>query len=288
MSEIRVMSFNIANAIDTDDDGENAWAHRAPLNVTTIRRYVPDVIGFQQLDGGNRETYDRELAEYRYVLGPDSDGSYNAIYWNPDRVDLVDSGGFYLSETPDQSSLGWDATYVRAVTWARFRTLSGEDRFLHLNTHYEHIGELARVEGTRLILRKLPELRGDNIPVILTGDFNCNPWSPSYRVHVDTTFTDTCYHLFRAAGFKDTFLEAGGEDSAAAFTFHGFEGMRYWAARHHMAGRIDWILTLDGERRVVTTSYITARDQAPPVYPSDHYPVVAEVVLVQESTRSGR
>jgi hypothetical protein len=83
MSTPRVLTFNIANAIDTEDDGENAWALRAPLNVRTIKRYAADLIGFQQCDKGNLETYRSALAEYEYILGPAADGpdlyDYKAI-----------------------------------------------------------------------------------------------------------------------------------------------------------------------------------------------------------------
>jgi endonuclease/exonuclease/phosphatase family metal-dependent hydrolase len=291
MSSLRVMTFNVANGIDTEDDGVNAWAFRAPLNVRTIRRYTPDLIGFQQCDDGNLETYRSALTEYQYILGPAADGpdlyDYNSIAYLPERLELLDSGGFYLSETPRVCSLGWDATYVKALTWARLRCRDDQVEFLHLDTHLEHIGERARVESVRLILRRLPELRAESLAVIFTGDFNCNPWAPGYRVHVETTFTDVCYHLLRAHGFADTFLAAGGEDSAASFTFHGFEGARYWAANHHMAGRIDWILTLDGASSVQTKECLIARDAEPPVYPSDHYPVVADLVLENSGAASG-
>jgi endonuclease/exonuclease/phosphatase family metal-dependent hydrolase len=291
MSTLRVMTFNIANALETEDDGENAWAFRTPLNVRTIKRCAPDLIGFQQCDDGNLETYQNMLGEYHYILGPAADGpdlyDYNAIAFLPERLTLLDSGGLYLSETPEIWSLGWDATYVKALTWARFRRIEDQKEFLSLNTHLEHIGERARVESVRLILRRLPELRSDDLPVIFTGDFNCNPWAPSYRVHVETTFTGACYHLLRAYGFADTFLDAGGEDSAASFTFHGFEGARYWAAHHHMAGRIDWILTLDGASSVQTKASLIVRDAEPPVYPSDHYPVVADLALESAAPAPG-
>jgi endonuclease/exonuclease/phosphatase family metal-dependent hydrolase len=277
------MTFNIANAIGAEDDGENSWAGRAALNVDTILRQAPDLIGFQQLDRGNLETYAERLAGYERALGPPTDEEelhcHNAIYWKPDRLELLRSGGFYLSRTPDTWSRGWDAACVRGVTWARFRTHEGVE-LLHLNTHYDHIGETARVEGSKLMLRRMADLRAGDLPVLLTGDFNSNPWSPGYRARVDTTFTDVSYHIVRAAGFKDAFLEAGGEDSAASFTYHGFEGIAYWAAEHHMAGRIDWILTLDGRASVRTRTCAIVRDASPPVYPSDHYPVVAEVTLI--------
>lgn len=232
MLRLRVMTFNIANAIDTEDDGVNAWASRAALNVATIQRYAPDLIGFQQFDQGNLATYDEQLPGYEHVVGPANDTvelpGYNAVYWNPQRLQLIESGGFYLSETAEQWSLVWDATDACAITWARLRSVEDGVAFLHLNTHLHSIGEQARQESVRLTLRRLPELRQGTLPVIFTGDFNCNPWSPSYRIHVETTFTDVTYHLLRAAGFADTFLTSGGEDSAAAFTFHGFEGAQYW------------------------------------------------------------
>jgi endonuclease/exonuclease/phosphatase family metal-dependent hydrolase len=283
VSSIRIMTFNIAGAINTEDDGENSWAKRAQLNVQTIKRYTPDLIGFQQLDDGNLQTYQQHLLGYEYVLGPETDEpdlhDYNAIYWKPTSLELLESGGFYLSRTPQSWSRDWDSVCVRAATWARLRTLDERKEVLHINTHLDHIGEKARVEGTKLILQHLSERRGNELAVILTGDFNCNPWAPGYRIYVETTFTDMCYHLVRTSGFVDTFLAVGGEDSEASYTFHGFEGERYWAARHHMAGRIDWILTLNGKCALQTTSTMIVRDHESPVYPSDHYPVVSDLVL---------
>ena len=216
----------------------------------TIKRYAPDLIGFQQCDDGNLETYQSTLAEYQYILGPAADGpdlyDYNAIAYLPERLELLDSGGFYLSETPEVWSLGWDATYVKALTWARFRQQGRSDR-VPASQHPSGAYRRACACRERSTYPAPPARTAwRDLPVIFTGDFNCNPWAPGYRVHVETTFTDACYHLLRAYGFADTFLDAGGEDSAATFTFHGFEGERYWAANHHMAGRIDWILTLDG------------------------------------------
>jgi hypothetical protein len=112
VTRLRVMTFNIANAIDTEDDGDNVCERRAPLNVATIKRYAPDAIGFQQCDEGNLATYRADLAAYRYVLGPAADGpdlyDYNAIAYAPDRLELLDAGGFYLSgpEGPAPSGLG--------------------------------------------------------------------------------------------------------------------------------------------------------------------------------------
>jgi hypothetical protein len=113
MPTMRVMSFNIGCAIGTEDHGENAWVHRAPLNVTTILHHAPDLIGFQECDDGNLQSYHEHLSEYEYMLGPPADAPdlpvYNAIAWHPRRLELLDSGGFYLSKTPEKWSRDWDA-----------------------------------------------------------------------------------------------------------------------------------------------------------------------------------
>lgn len=105
---------------------------------------------------------------------------------------------------------------------------------------------------------------------MVTGDFNCNPWSPTYRI-------------FLAAGFVDTFRAAGHGDDAGTSTFHGFRSADYFALEwgDQVFCRVDWILMRDGTaKRVQTTSCTIVRDAEPPLYPSDHWPVVAEVLLL--------
>lgn len=282
MPTLRVMTFNIRGSFYAHD-GANIWEHRAPLNIETILRYAPDLIGFQEVHTGNLATYRERLPQYDAILGPETDEpdlhDYNAIFWDPARLELLRSGGFYLSATPERWSRDWDAVNVHAATWAAFRIRETGISFLHLNTHPDHIGEVSRVEGSKLILRRIDEMRADTLPVIVTGDFNSNPWSPGYRGSVDSTFTDRSYHILRAHGFEDPYLAAGNEDCEAAHTYHGFEGEGYSWAQHHLAGRIDWILTLDGAQRLRTTSCTIARDHAHPLYPSDHYPVIADLTM---------
>jgi endonuclease/exonuclease/phosphatase family metal-dependent hydrolase len=107
------------------------------------------------------------------------------------------------------------------------------------------------------------------LSVIVTGDFNCNPWSQVYRTFV-------------AEGFIDTYRAAGHGDSAASSTFHGFRGEKYFALEwgDQAFWRVDWILTRDGAQRLQTTSCTIVRDAEPPVYASDHYPVVTEVLVL--------
>ena len=267
---IQVMSFNVRGSFR--DRGEaNAWEERAASNVGTIMRRAPGLIGFQELQRGNLETYRERLPQYAHVLGPRNGNrahhSFNAIFFDAERFELLDSGGFWLSETPGRYSASWGTRVVRSANWVRLRFSETGLNFLHLNTHLDHVSSLARVEGSYLILRKLAQLLEDELPVVVTGDFNCRPGTPVYRNFVE-------------GGFVDTYLAAGNEDTVDANTFHGFKGTSYREKRPGLGPRrIDWILLKDplGGIRAVSHSIVRDHDEGSAVYPSDHYPVLAEL-----------
>ncbi len=264
------MSFNVRGS--QHKDGENAWDRRAPLNVRTIEKHAPDLIGFQEHQVGNRKVHDAGLRGYERISGPRYENrepnAHNAIYWRPDRLEFVERGGFWLSEKPDEYSRSWGSSHVRSANWARFRMSSGTE-FVHLNTHLDHISGRARQEGAKFILRRLGRLAED-LPVVLTGDFNCNPGSKTYRIFAD-------------AGFGDAHLIAG---NGPINTFHRFrgEGFRPKAGRE---ARIDWILVRNASQNGVWTveSCEVVRDAEPPVYPSDHYPVLANLSLKDQANK---
>ncbi|MDQ3566852.1 MAG: endonuclease/exonuclease/phosphatase family protein, partial [Actinomycetota bacterium] len=226
----KIMTFNVRGS--QHKDGENVWNKRAPLNVRTIERYAPDLIGFQEHQVGNRKVHDAKLDGYERISGPRYENrephAHNAIYWRTDRMELVERGGFWLSETPGEYSRSWDARHVRSANWARFRVLSGGAEFVHLNTHLDHISGRARQQGAKLILRRLDEL-GDGLPVVLTGDFNCDPGS-------------TTYGIFAGAGFGDVHIAAG---NGRSNTFHHFRGDEFRPKKPGREVRIDWILPRD-------------------------------------------
>lgn len=261
----KLMTFNVRGS--QHKDGANAWKNRAALNVATIRRYEPDLIGFQEHQIGNRKVHDAKLPGYERISGPRYENrephSHNAIYWRTDWLELVERGGFWLSETAGEYSRSWDARHVRSANWARFRLRSGGAEFVHLNTHLDHISGRARQQGAGLILRRLDEL-ADGLPVVLTGDFNCNPGSKTYGIFAD-------------AGFKDTHIKAGHEPTN---TFHRFRGEEFRPKAGREA-RIDWVLLRDAPQEGAwgVRSCEVIRDAEPPVYPSDHYPVVARLSL---------
>lgn len=265
-NSLTVMTFNVRGS--RHRDGYNEWYRRARLNVECIRRCAPDLIGFQELQKGNLSTYDSELPGYERLLGPDYENrrpfAHNAIYWDPNSLQLLDEGGFWLSETPHERTRSWASSHVRSANWTSFRLTSGEE-FVHLNTHLDHRSGEARVEGSRLILRTLDEMSGGALPTLVTGDFNCNPDSKTYG-------------LYEEAGFSDAHRLAG---NLPENTFHGFHGRGFTSKKPSRETRLDWVLLRGGSGvRWEVRSCSIVRDEEPPLYPSDHYPVVADLTLV--------
>ena len=269
-SLIRVMSFNVRGSF-RDAREKNAWRNRVALNVATIERYAPDVIGLQEAQRGNLGAYHKHLPRYAHIRGPRYGNTipddFNAILFDPERLQPLDSGGFWLSETPEKYSRSWDTRVARSATWALFRVLETELTFLHLNTHLDHVSALARREGSKLIVRRVRELseRTDvDPPTIVTGDFNSRPGNSVHR-----TFT--------GSGFVDTYLAAGNEEGAN--TFHAFRGVSYRDMHpDRRPRRIDWILLKDPRERLHVKSHriIHDADESSGLYPSDHYPILAE------------
>jgi endonuclease/exonuclease/phosphatase family metal-dependent hydrolase len=269
------MSFNVRGSF-RDAASRNTWRNRAALNVATIKRYAPDVIGLQESQHGNLATYRRRLPGYAQIRGPRYGNAFpydsNAILYDPENLRPVDTGGFWLSETPEKHSKSWGTRVARSATWALLALTNTDLSILHLNTHLDHISAPARREGSKLVVAKiadLSDLTGDAPAVILTGDFNARPDSATHK-------------NLTASGFVDTYLAAGNEDDQSANTFHAFQGTSY-RDKHPARGprRIDWILLQDPRERLSTESHTIIRDaeEEAGLYPSDHYPIVADFRL---------
>jgi endonuclease/exonuclease/phosphatase family metal-dependent hydrolase len=275
MTAFHVMTFNINGAFPRRAAAK-AWANRAGLNVRTILKHVPDLLTLQEVEQANLDTYRAELHGYNHIRGncytAVEPWQWTSIFWRHDRFTLVAAGEFWLSDTPDVPSMHWGLDEPHGVTWARLRCRDSGAEILLCNTHLEDgaAGEYARNRSAELLAARLPRMQGDAACTILAGDFNCNPDSLPHRT-------------LRAAGFRDTYREAGNVDGAVS-SFHGYEGGAYDARRWGGADpywRVDWILVRDGSGRVEAATCAVARDAEPPVYPSDHYPVIAELDLRQ-------
>jgi len=254
---ITVMSFNIRGSFV--DDGVNVWPNRRDLAARVIRQEAPDLIGLQEVQDGNWAFFAEAFADYEGRKGPPYNNGepfcYPSILWRRDVLEPLDEGAFWLSETPAVFSASWETACVRSALWIRFRRREDGREFVHLNTHLDHVSEPARLNGAGLIVDRLVEAAGAS-PRLITADFNCKPGSP---VH----------HLFLEAGYQDAHLAAGGTDGPDVFTFHAFTGQRE-------LGRIDWVLCSPD---IAVRTCRTITDADPPVYPSDHFPIVAGVFL---------
>lgn len=271
MPTFTVMTFNVRGAFH--QDGANAWPHRAQLNIATIRQYMPDLIGFQELQSINVTAYEQHLPEYDRLLGPPASdpgerSEYVAIYWKPTMFDKLASGSMYLSETPDKKSIGWDASLPRVANWVRLRHRESGQSLFHLNTHLDHRGVLSRQAASKFLIAQVASLCEAD-PTILTGDFNSIPMGDPANPQ-----TDNCHALYMAAGYTDAFLATGGEDTPTFATCHNFQGADY--PRNQ---RIDWVLTKNDAAPLTVLDCVTVTDAEPPLYPSDHYPVLCTIKI---------
>lgn len=273
MTRVRLMTFNVRGA--PPEDGINIWQNRASHAVALIKDLAPDVIGFQEVHAENLATFQAALNEYGYEIGPMSNRLdkilHNAIFWKLDAWRCARAGGFYLSTTPDVWSKDWDSGRVRVVNWVRLRHPREHWEFFHFNTHLDHISGAARLHGSQILVDQLNRIKPEACPVFLTGDFNSAPEMTSQDS------IETPYRVFKNSGFIDLYRSVNGQNGAKENTFHGFQGEQFKANGNPAALRIDWILMLAQAGSVTVEASAIIRNAAPPIYPSDHYPVIADV-----------
>ncbi|QEH40582.1 endonuclease/exonuclease/phosphatase family protein [Chitinophaga sp. XS-30] len=186
-NSLQVMTFNIR--YNNPGDSINAWPNRADKVASQILYHQPAVLGVQEALWGQMQDLSRALPQYKFVGAGrddgDKKGEFSAIFYDTARMQLLDSKTFWLSETPEViGSKGWDAAICRIVTYARFRDRKSRREFYHFNTHFDHIGKVARRESAKLLLQKVNEIAGST-PAIITGDFNAKPQDEPIRVIVD-------------------------------------------------------------------------------------------------------
>ena len=183
-TSLSVMTFNMR--YDNPEDGQNNWRFRRGRIAGVIKAQEVDVLGTQELLSNQFNDLSGLLTGYQGVgvgrLDGAESGEYCAVFFRKDRFTLLDSGTFWLSETPEVvGSLGWDGACERIATWVVLRDRDGRELFF-IDTHLDHVGQVARDEGVSLLMKRIETLSGGR-PVILTGDFNSEPGS-SVVAHV--------------------------------------------------------------------------------------------------------
>jgi endonuclease/exonuclease/phosphatase family metal-dependent hydrolase len=178
--ELKVMSYNIR--MGSANDGTNSWIYRCGATIEMLEDQKPDVFGVQEALKAQIDLLEEFADNYDYVgVGRDDgkkDGEYMAIFWNKKAVKLMDWGTFWLSETPEEPSMGWDAACKRTATWALMKDKRTGKRFYFVNTHLDHVGVEARKNGLKLIVDRIAEINPEGYPMVLTGDFNMKPSAP--------------------------------------------------------------------------------------------------------------
>ncbi|MFY9116140.1 MAG: endonuclease/exonuclease/phosphatase family protein [Bacteroidales bacterium] len=180
---IKVMSYNIR--LSLVDDGDNHWNLRKEASVRMIKDLQPQVIGLQEPVNEQIVFLLDSLTQYGRVgvARDDGDtlGEFSAIFYLKDVYDILEGGTFWLSETPDIPSFGWDAACKRVVTWGLLQNKKSGKAFYVFNTHFDHIGKTARLESARLLADRIQEICNDTWPVFLTGDFNASIDDPLFE-----------------------------------------------------------------------------------------------------------
>ncbi len=255
---LTVLTYNIR--YDNPGDGEDAWPKRRDHLTAQVRFYAPDVFGIQE--GLHRQLLyiDEQLPGYTRVgVGRDDGregGEYSCLYFLKKRFGLLASGTFWLSETPDTVSKGWDAALPRICTYAHlYDSLAGRKLWV-FNTHFDHIGKEARRRSAELILQKIAAMNRSGEAVVLTGDFNAEPAEAPVAV-ITRDLRDA-----RAISREPSF---GPEGTFNAFNFHD-----------PVRRRIDYVFLND--KGLSVAQYAVLSDSRDCHYPSDHLPVLARLV----------
>ena len=179
---LKVMSYNIR--LGSAQDGTNSWALRYTAAGKKLEDQKPDVFGVQEaLEYQVR--YIEEMCGYESVgVGRENgkkEGEHMSIFWNKKTVSMLKWGTFWLSDTPEKPSKGWDAECFRTATWALMKDKKTGKKFYFVNTHLDHKGTEAQKNGLKLIVDRIAEINPDGLPMVLTGDFNIEPKNPALK-----------------------------------------------------------------------------------------------------------
>jgi len=262
--ELNVMSFNVRYY--TPYDGINHWTYRKDRVIQVLKNYEPDIMGLQEPVIWQIEDILEKMPDYSWLgYGPedgDTRGEYEPVLYNAKKMQLLSAGQFWLSENHEDVSIGWDADNKKVCVWGKFITLKEGNVFYFFNVHYDHKGVTARKESSKLVLRMIDKLIGDQqIPVILAGDFNSGPNTEPIKT-IKTSM-------------KDSYEVTLSPPTGSVGTFNNFD------ENYPLTGRIDYVFVND---LVTINSYRTINDRVDNLFPSDHFPLWVNVSLSASAT----
>ena len=210
---VRWATFNMR--LDTPADSLNNWKYRKERVAQYIQDMKLDVVGTQEVLQNQFNDLKSLLPDFEGVGVARDDGKetgeYSAVFYRKTVFDALDSGTFWLAENPDSvGMMGWYAVCVRVATWAKLQHKATGKIVMAVNTHFDHVGKVARRESALLIIRKIKEIVGDQ-PAVLTGDFNVTDQSEAYNTIVSNEFVLLDAH------------KVAEKTGGASYTFHGFD-----------------------------------------------------------------
>jgi len=262
---LRIMTFNIR--LNIASDGINAWPKRKEMVVSMIRFHKVDIFGIQEALFNQVQDLSEELSDYKWIgIGRDDGkkgGEFMAIFYKKDRLENELNSTFWLSETPNIPSRGWDAACNRIVSWGKFRDKLSGKVFFHFNTHFDHRGKLARKNSAILLLEKVNEI-GTNFPIVVTGDFNVIPDSEPYQIIINGLENIPDSHLI------DGITISNYPHYGPVGTFTGF------ILENLSEQPIDYIF-IKNDIKVILHGTLT--DSYYGRLPSDHMPVLSEILI---------
>jgi endonuclease/exonuclease/phosphatase family metal-dependent hydrolase len=262
-SPLRVMTFNIR--LNTSSDSLNAWPYRKDKVASQILFHKIELLGVQEALHDQMLDLQQRLPQFKYTGGGRDDGKtkgeYSAIFYDTTKLQLLSASMFWLSETPTVAgSKGWDAAITRIVTWAKFKDKRSKKIFFAFNTHFDHMGKVARRESAKLVLQKVKEIAGST-PAVITGDFNAEPSDEPIQVIVDK---NNPLRLTNSKELSQT------PHYGPTGTFTGFQ------SKERNDQPIDYIF-LKGNWKVLTHATISQIWGGR--FASDHFSVIAELQL---------
>lgn len=254
---LKIMTYNIR--LNLDADAENSWTNRKEFFTSQIQFYEPDIFGVQEATPNQVSDIATSLSQYVFIgIGREGvgKGESSTIYYKKNRFKIVQEGTFWLSETPNEISKGWDAAFNRVCTYALFKDLKTTKLFWVFNTHLDHMGELARTKGIELILSKIRLLNVKNDPVIFMGDFNSEPTTE--RIIALKKEMNDCRDISQQKPF------------GPSGTFNNFKH------NEPVTKLIDYVFVSKNNKFEVR-KFAVLSDSKDLKYPSDHLPVYVEL-----------
>lgn len=259
IANMRVATFNLR--MDTPNDNEDAWPNRKEMVKSLVLFHEFDIFGTQE---GYKHQLDGllEIDKFAYVgTGRDDGedaGEHSAIVYDQTRFTVLDKGDFWYAENPEVPGKGWDATCCnRICSWAKFKDIASGKEFYFFNSHYDHQGQVARLESSKLLLEQMKKIAGD-ATIFCTGDFNATPESEPMQV------------IYNDGMLVDSKLVSKEPPYGTEGTFNSFK------LDAPMKNRIDYIFV---SKDVTVNKYGVLNDSQYGRFPSDHFPVMAEVIF---------